>query len=90
MMFQRSIENVIRGLFYKHCLIYLDNILVKSTDVASHLDSQGLVFDRLYEAGLRLKPNKCDLFSTKLKFLGHLITESGIRTDPDKTKLLED
>ena len=81
---------MLRGLIHKHCLIYLDNILVNSTDFASHLDSLELVFDRLYEAGLRLKPNKCDLFSTKLKFLGHLITESGIRTDPDKTKLIED
>ena len=90
MMFQRSIENVLRGLLYKHCLIYLDDILVKSTDFASHLDSMELVFDRLYEAGLRLKPKKCDLFSTKVKFLGYLITESGIRTDPDKTKLIED
>ena len=90
MMFQRSIDNVLRGLLYKHCLIYLDDILVKSTDFASHLDSLELVFDRLYEAGLRLKPKKCDLFSTKVKFLGYLITESGIRTDPDKTKLIED
>ena len=89
MMFQRSIENVLRGLLYKHCLIYLDDILVKSTDFASHLDCLELVFDRLYEAGLRLKPKKCDLFSTKVKFLGNLITESGIRTYPDKTKLIE-
>ena len=47
MMFQRSIYNVLCGLLYKHCLIYLDDILVKSTDFASHLDSLELVFDRL-------------------------------------------
>ena len=60
------------------------------TGFASHLDSLELLLDRLYEAGLRLKPKKCDLFSTKVKFLGYLFTERGIRADPDKTKLIED
>ena len=69
MIFQRSIDNVLRGLVYKYCLIYLDDIILKSTNFASHLDSLEHVFDSLYKAGLRLKPMKCDLFATNVKFL---------------------
>ena len=31
-----------------------------------------------------MKINKCDFFKKELKYLGHKVTEIGIRTDPDK------
>ena len=43
-----------------------------------------LVLERLREAGLKLKPEKCNLFKTETKFLGHVISEKGITTDPEK------
>ena len=89
MHFQRSVENVLRDLMYSHCLIYLDDILIKSDDLRSHINSLDLVFSRLYEAGLRLKAKKCHLFQHEVKFLGFLVTPQGIKTDPDKTLLIK-
>ena len=34
--------------------------------------------------GLKLQPSKCELFKTSLLYLGHVVSEDGIRTDPKK------
>ena len=43
-----------------------------------------LVFSRLCAAKLKLSPEKCELFRRKVKFLGHVVCEDGVTTDPDK------
>ena len=43
-----------------------------------------LVFQRLSEANLKLKPSKCILFQHRVKFFGHIVSEEGVSTDPDK------
>ena len=47
------------------------------------------VYDRLLAAGLKLKAKKCHLFCKKVVYLGHVISEAGIATDPEKTKIVE-
>ena len=90
MCFQRSIEAVLKDVMYTHCLVYLDDILVKSPDLKSHLHSLDLVFTRLSDSGLKLKPKKCDLFTNEVKFLGFLVSPDGIHPDPDKTTLIKE
>ena len=48
------------------------------------------VFDRLKAAGLKLKPNKCSLFSNQVTFLGHVISSNGVATDPCKMQNVKD
>ena len=36
------------------------------------------------EAGLKLQLSKCELFKTNLLYIGHVMSEDGIRTDPKK------
>ena len=43
-----------------------------------------LVFRQLSEAYLKLKPSKCILFQHSVKFLGHIVSEEGVSTDPEK------
>lgn len=47
----------------------------------------GRVFDRLLYDGLRLKAKKCHLFQRSVKFLGHIIPEERITTDPEKIEM---
>ena len=47
------------------------------------------VFLRLREAGLKLKPSKCNLCSKGVEFLGHFVGAEGVRTDPTKTEKVE-
>ena len=73
-MFERLMETVLAGLHWKICLIYLDDVIVTGKtfeDMIKHLDQ---VFERLHEAGLKLKPRKCQLFCREVELLGHIIT----------------
>ena len=88
--FQRCIENVLSELLYKHCVVYLDDCLILGKDFSDHCNSLELVFNRLAEAGLKLKPQKCNLFALETKFLGHVVSASGIKTDSDKTDIIKD
>ena len=42
------------------------------------------VFKKLSEAGLKLKPSKCEFFKEKIAYLGHIVWKKGIETDPKK------
>ena len=72
------------GLNLEVCLVYLDDIIVLSADVPSHLVRLRAVFSRLREAGLKLKPSKCKLLRRRVGFLSHIVSEEGIETDSAK------
>ena len=71
--FERLMSQVMRGLHWKHCLVYIDDILVFGNDFESALHSLELVLNRVAEYGLQLKSTKCNLFRTSVPFLGHKI-----------------
>ena len=82
--FQRLMDVVMSGLNLEVCLVYLDDIIVFSRDVDTHLDRLRAVFERMQAAGLKLKLSKCRLFQRMIGFLGHIVSEDGIETDPEK------
>ena len=84
--FERLMELVLHGLQWVRCLIYLDDIMVYGGSFTECLQGLGLVLSRLQEAALRLKPKKCALFLKQLPFLGHVVSEEGISTDPKKVE----
>ena len=48
------------------------------------------MFKRLASANLKLNPEKSIFFQTQVSFLGHLVSQSGISVDPEKTKAVRD
>lgn len=58
--------------------MYIDDILIASTNRQEHLKHLRMLFERLVEYGLTIKPAKCEFGRTQLEFLGHSITEAGI------------
>lgn len=84
--FQMVMTQVLRGLTWRQCLIYLDDILVFSETFDDHLSHLEQIFSRLRQANLKLKPSKCDFAAKEIKYLGHIISKHGVRTDPNKTK----
>ena len=56
--FQRLMETCLRDLNLHWCIIYLDDIVIFSKDLTSHLERLEAVFQKLEEAGLKLKPSK--------------------------------
>ena len=47
------------------------------------------MFATLDKAGLKLKPNKCKFFKTRITYLGHIVTSKGIETDPKKVEAVQ-
>ena len=78
---QRLMETCLGDLNLHWCIIYLDDIVIFSKDLASHLERLEAVFWKLEEAGLKLKPSKCELFKWQIAYLGHVISAQGIATD---------
>ena len=71
--FERLMSQVMRGLHWKRCLVYIDDILVLGHDFESALHSLELVLIRVAEYGLQLKSTKCNLFRSSVPFLGHIV-----------------
>ena len=88
--FQRLMDVVMSGLQFQICLVYVDDIIVFSETIDQHLERLVAVLDRLRSAGLKLKPEKCSLFQKSVSFLGHVVSEHGIATDPKKIKAVQE
>lgn len=82
--FTRLMQMVFSGLLWKIVIIYLDDIICSSKTFQEQLDNLEIVFKRLTEANLKLNPKKCVLFQKQVIFLGHVINENGVGTDPQK------
>ena len=81
--FQRTMELALQGLQWHICIIYIDDIIVFSKSFEEHIDRLRLIFDRMRDANLRLKPKKCELLKQEVTFLGHRVSENGISPDPN-------
>lgn len=84
--FQRLMERIFGDQSFQSLLLYLDDIIIFSTSFDEHLKRLELVFNRLDGNHLKLKPSKCHFFQREVKYLGHVVSASGVATDPDKVK----
>jgi len=71
------------------CLCYLDDIIIFAQTKAELLQRFRVVLNRLRDAGMKLKPNKCCLFQTQLQYLGHLVSAKGVEPLPDKLNAIK-
>ena len=55
--FQWLMETYLRDLNLNWCIIHLDYIVIFLKDLASHLERLNVVFQKLKQAGLKLKPS---------------------------------
>ncbi len=77
-------NHILRKYLGDFALVYLDDIIIYSKTWKGHLNHLRLVFEALRGAGLMVKVKKCEFAKKELKFLGHIISREGIRTDPEK------
>jgi len=90
MSFQMLMSQVLRGLHWKFVLCYIDDILVFSRDFGEHLQHLDLVFQKLRQANLTLKQDKCQFGLERVMFLGHILSSDGVSVDPEKTEKVKD
>lgn len=79
--FSRLMDATLSGLTLI-CLANLDEVIAFFRDWPGHLQHLQWVFTHLWQAGLKLNPDKCMLGCTSLFFLGHIVFTQGIQPDP--------
>ena len=84
--FQGYINNIIREALDDFASAYLDDVLIYSDSEEQHVGHVKWIMQRLLEAGLYLKPEKCEFHKVTVRYLGLVISTKGISIDEDKVE----
>ncbi|KAK3568389.1 hypothetical protein QTP86_005569 [Hemibagrus guttatus] len=83
-VFQDFIHEVLREFLHRFVLVYIDDILIYSRNLAEHRQHVAKVLERLRKFQLFLKAEKCSFHQTSVQFCGYQIDSSGIKMDEGK------
>lgn len=87
-IFQRIMEGLLQGI--PQVAIFLDDILLTGKDDQDHLRTLAMVLERLEEAGLRLKREKCLFMNEEVMFLGHKVDATGLHPVHEKVQAIQE
>lgn len=82
--FQSLVNDVLRPFLDHFAVVYLDDILIYSDDLEQHKTHVRQVLERLASANLFVKLEKCKFHTSKVEFLGYIISNEGISMDQAK------
>jgi len=82
--FQHYMNDTFRDFLDELLVVYLDDMLIYSDNLKEHRKHVQNVLEWLREAGLFLKPSKCEFHKQEVEFLGFVIGINGVRMDPAK------
>jgi hypothetical protein len=69
--------------------VYIDDIVVKSASINSHLADLRLAFEKMCWCGLKMNPLKCAFGVSSRKFWGFIVHEKGVEIDPKKIESIK-
>ena len=87
--FQRLMNSVLSGFIGIRCFVYLDDVVIFGHSLEDHNQKLIDVFKRFRKFNLKLHPDKCEFLRREVQYLGHIITENGIKPDPSKISAVE-
>ncbi|XP_019150587.1 PREDICTED: uncharacterized protein LOC109147385 [Ipomoea nil] len=82
--FQAMMNHILKPLLRKSVLVFFDDILVYSSSLEDHWGHLREVLSLMRQNLLLAKLSKCSLVQTQVEYLGHIITQEGLQTDPSK------
>jgi hypothetical protein len=85
--FQDFMNHILAPLLRKCVGVFLDDVLVYSSNLEEHVQHVEQVFRLLTEHQLKRKLAKCRFAQQKLEFFGHIISSAGVATDPEKVRV---
>ena len=84
--FQKLMDRILGSLKWTSCFVYLDDVVVFARDFAEHQVRLEKVLQALDSVNLKLNPKKCMFGFRSLEYLGHIISEDGIRPSEGKVE----
>ena len=83
---QRLLQRLIGDL---NLVPYLDDIIVPTDSVSQHINLLESLFQRLEKAKLKLKPSKCFFGQEAVEYLGYVVSEGKITSNPQKIEAIK-
>ena len=87
-IFMELMNKVLDGC-ESYAMAYLDDIIIFSPSLDTHLKHIEDVMCRLRTHNLRLKLNKCTFLLAEINYLGYVISPKGIKPDSDKVEIIK-
>ncbi|CAN6252738.1 unnamed protein product [Urochloa humidicola] len=82
--FQSIMNKIFQPLLRKCVLVFMDDILIYSSTMEQHVLHLRQVFDILRQHQFLVELSKCTFGQQQLEYLGHLISNNGVATEPSK------
>ena len=87
-----AIWNLVSGristISHLNVKVAIDEILIHVKNLEELLATTSMVIKIIASNGLKLSKEKYKFEQTKVKFLGHVISDAGLHTDPDKIEAI--
>ena len=84
--FMDLMHRVFQPYLDQFVVVFVDNILIYSQSEEEHEDHLRIVLQALRDHQLYAKISKCKFWLTKVRFLGHVVSVSGVSADPEKVE----
>lgn len=82
--FQSLMNDIFRPALRKFVLVFFDDILVYSSTWSDHMRHLRRVFEALHTHDLVVNSKKCLLGRDNVEYLGHIVSNEGVKMDPAK------
>ncbi|TPX57273.1 hypothetical protein PhCBS80983_g03975 [Powellomyces hirtus] len=86
--YNRLTNKLLGDKYDTYVISYLDDILIFSTDMSSHIQHVDEVLKTLAEHRLHIKPSKCQWAVDKVEFCGHRVGKDGLSIAPSKVTVV--
>jgi hypothetical protein len=82
--FMNLMNKVFMEYLDQFVVVFINDILVYSPNEETHEDNVRLVLQKLRHNQLYAEFSNCDFWLKEVAFLGHIVTDGGIKVDPGK------
>ena len=86
--FMDLMHRVFQPYLDQFIVVFFDDILIYSQSEEEHEDHLMIILQVFREHQLYAKFSKCEFWLTEVRFLGHLVSTSGVSVDPEKVKVV--
>ena len=70
--------------------VITDDILIYGRTVKEHNENLKAVLERAREVGLKLNPDKSKICKTEVNYVGHILTQEGLKPSSDRVQAIAD
>jgi len=90
--YQRAMVTLVtlfHDMMHKEIEVYVDDMITKSREGENHVQILKKLFERLRKYKLRLNPTRCSFGVKSGKLLEFMVSDKGIKVDPNKVKAIQ-